>query len=202
MDSEKPFRIIGIDPGFHHLGLTVVDVDRDTLDMEVVHCSLVDLRTIRCKDPHCLYYRHDGSGGHKTLHYVEENKEWFKSADYVVMEQQPIMSTMKDVEHVLLLLIKQRFSSGRRDYARQLSPRTLHAYFNMSPQKTERRIEVVELTKHLLGGHKAFDKASEQNHISDSCAFAMLFVNTILPEIIWKSKPNPFTKFNFVADAP
>lgn len=197
MNPEKPFRIIGIDPGFHHLGLTVIDVDRETLDMKVIHCSMMDLRKLRCKNPNCLYEKNDGSGGHRTLHYVEENAEWFKGADYVVMEQQPIMSTLKDVEHVLLLLIKQQFSNGRRDYARQISPRTLHAHFNMSSEKVERRVEVVELTKHLLGGHRAFDNAVEKDHISDSCAFALLFVHTVLPEIIRKSKPNPFAKFSF-----
>lgn len=195
---NKPFRIIGIDPGFKHLALTVINVDKETYEIDVVHCSMTDLRNIQCNDPNCLYEKHDRSGGHLSLHFVETNAEWFKGSDYVVMEQQPIMSTLKDVEHVILLLIKQRFACGRKSYARRLSPRTLHAYFKMSSEKTERRLEVVELTKEYLTGHCEFDKALEKDHIADSCAFTLLFVKTVLPDIIQQQRPNPFAKFKYV----
>jgi hypothetical protein len=194
---ETPWRIVGIDPGFVHLGLTVAEVDKETFKVNVIHCSMTNLQHIGCHDKGCLYEQSDRCGAHLSLHFVEENKKWFEGADFVVMEQQPIMSTLKDVEHVILLLIKQRFSNGRKEFARRISPRTLHAHFAMSTEKIERRIEVVELTKRYLEGHKAFDEAVEKDHIADSCAFILLFVNTTIHNIVVASKPNPFKKFIF-----
>jgi hypothetical protein len=196
---ETPFRVIGVDPGFRHLGFTVANVSKENYETTVIHCSMTDLHDIKCNNPNCIYDKHDRSGGHLTLHFVENNAKWFSGADFVVMEQQPITSSLKDVEHVLLLLIKQRFAQGRKEYARRISPRTLHAFFNMSHEKTERRKEVVCITNKYLSGHRAFEKAVEKDHIADSCAFILLFVATLLPGIVLSRTPNRFEKFKFVS---
>jgi hypothetical protein len=197
MLSAPSWRVVGIDPGFVHLGLTVAEVDKTTMQVNVIHCSMTNLKHIACRDKTCLYEQRDRCGAHLSLHFVEENKNWFEGADFVVMEQQPIMSTLKDVEHVTLLLIKQRFSNGNQEFARRISPRTLHAHFGMSLEKIERRIQVVELTKRYLEGHKAFDNAVEKDHIADSCAFILLFANTTLQNVAAASKPNIFLKHSF-----
>lgn len=205
MGVEK-FRIIGIDVGWSNLAMVVVDVDLesydvhsvDKYDFEVKYANMTDLRNINCTNKKdCLFEYNDRKAGHLVHHYVEQMDEWFSTADKIVIEAQPICSTHKDVEQLLLVYIKQRYSNGKKRHVRLIAPQTMHAHFKMSSEKVERRLEVVEITRKHLEELKAFKKAEFKDHLGDSMAFVLYYINVCLEEHIRKQKPNPFAAFTF-----
>lgn len=200
------FRIIGIDIGWSNLAMVVVDVDLESYDvlcndkynLKVVYSNMTDLRNIKCKDKkNCMFEFNDRKGGHLVHHYVEKMHEWFSTADKIIIEAQPITSTHKDVEQLLLVYIKQRYSNGKKRHVKLIAPQSMHSHFNMSSEKVNRRVEVVEITKRYLEDEKDFIKAECKDHLGDSMAFVLYYINVHLEEYILKQRPNPFASFAF-----
>lgn len=202
--QNKTFRIIGIDVGWSNLAMVVVDVDLESYNIgnsmnskyefNVVFGNMTDLRHIRCRKPEeCMFEVCDRKGGHLVHHYVEKMHEWFSSADKIVIESQPIMSTHKDVEQLLLVYIKQRYSKGDKEHVRLIAPQSMHAHFNMSNEKVERRKEVVEITREYLENLKEFQLAEYKDHLGDSLAFILYYIHVHLE----MHQPNPFDSFKF-----
>jgi hypothetical protein len=73
----------------------------------------------------------------------------------------------------------------------------MHAHFKMSNEKVERRIQVVEITQRYLEDFKAFKLAKFKDHLGDSLAFVLYYINVQLEDYIRNQKPNPFEKFKF-----
>lgn len=203
---EKNFRIIGIDVGWSNLAMVVVDVDLDSYDylsvdkydFKVRYANMTDLRNITCTNhKNCMFEASDRKGGHLVHHYVESMHDWFSTSDRVVIESQPIMSTHKDVEQLLLVYIKQRYSKGSKRHVRLIAPQSMHAHFRMSSEKVNRREQVVEITRRYLEEFKAFKCADFKDHLGDSMAFVLYYINEHLEEHIRKNRPNPFENFSF-----
>lgn len=200
------FRIVGIDVGWSNLACVVVDVELDSHDntsmepyaFKVVHADMTDLRDIVCKhSKDCIFEACDRKGGHLVHHYVEKMHEWFSSADKIVIESQPIMSTHKDVEQLLIVYIKQRYSKGKKRHVRLIAPQSMHAHFKMSSEKVNRRIQVVEITCKYLEEFKAFKRADYKDHLGDSMAFVLYYIDVYLEKHMNKLLPNPFDKFKY-----
>lgn len=201
------FRIIGIDPGWSHLALVVIDVDLDSYDVlragykyyfNVVHAKMTDLRHMKCTNPNeCMFETGDRKGGHLVHHFVESMHEWFSTADKIIIESQPIMSTHKDIEQLLLVYVKQRHSNGKKRHIRLIAPQSMHAHFKMSSVKAERRKEIVEITKEYLKDVPAFKQASIKDHLGDATGFILYYIDTLLEEHVRNQQPNPFEKFKY-----
>ena len=84
------WRVVGIDVGYSNLALVVCDVDKVTYEITPVFAKMTDLRAIQCRDECCMFERHDRKAGHVVHHFIETVDEWFKSADQVVIEAQPV----------------------------------------------------------------------------------------------------------------
>lgn len=199
MSYENNFRIVGIDVGWVNLAMVCVDVDMDSydplsvkekFDFTVVYANMTDLRHVPCRDESCMFERSDKNGGHVVHHYVEAMHEWFSTADKIVIERQPVQSV---VEQLLLVYIKQRYSKGKREHVKLIAPQTMHAYFNMSNEKVDRRIEVVEITREYLEELKVFKMAEYKDHLGDSLAFVLYYIRVHLE----KHRPNPFDNFKY-----
>lgn len=204
--SSTTFRIVGIDIGWRHLAMVVVDVDLDSYDVlcsekykfKVVYSNMTNLQNIVCTNKkECIFEYRDRKGGHLVHHYVESMHEWFSTADKVVIEAQPIMSTHKDVEQLILTYIKQRYSNGRKRHVRLIAPQSMHAHFSMSSEKVVRRIQVVEITQIYLEEFKSFITAEYKDHLGDAMAFVLYYIDTHLEEHMRRRKPNPFASFEF-----
>lgn len=204
--SQNNFRIIGIDVGWSNLAMVVTDVDLDSYDFnsksrydfKVVHANMTDLRNLMCHDTdNCMFEQHDRKGGHLVHHYVESMHEWFSTADKIVIESQPIMSTHKDVEQLLLVYIKQKYSNGKKRHVRLIAPQSMHAHFKMSKEKITRRIEIVKITRKYLEELDVFNRSEIKDHLGDSMGFVLFYIDVHLENYVLKSKPNPFDKFIF-----
>lgn len=195
---EDPWRVVGIDIGYSHLATVVCDVDRETFEITPVFGKMVDLRDLCCKDKDCMFERNDRKAGHLVHHYIELMFEWFDTADQILLEAQPICSTHKDVEQLIFVYCKQRFSLPKKkskDHVKLLHPRSMHSHFAMSSEKVTRRLEVVDIAEPYLKDMPAFFKAKERDHLADSFAYILLYTRTIMPTLMWKMKPNQFDKF-------
>lgn len=198
--QQKPWRVIGIDVGWSHLACVVCDVDRDDFEMTVVHAKLTDLRHFSCNDDDCAFEKCDRKGGHLVHHYVESMHDWLSTADQIVIESQPIMSTHKDVEQLLLVYIKQRYSVPHdrpKDHVKLIAPQSMHCHFNMSSSKATRREQIVEITKEYLEDFNDFVRAKQKDHLGDALGFVMYYVQVLMPGVMLSMKPNPFEQFKF-----
>lgn len=192
------WRVIGIDIGFSNLALVVCDVDKDDYEITPVFSKMTDLRNTICRDKDCMFEKHDRKGAHLVHHYVQSMHEWFDTADQIVIEAQPITSTHKDIEQLLVYLIKMWYSVPKRkpkDHVKLLAPRSMHAHFHMSTEKVERRIEIVEISRKYLEEQRAFLNATQKDHLSDAMGYILFYVQTIMGDVMIKQKPNPFAKF-------
>lgn len=198
-DKETPlFRVVGIDVGYSNLALVVCDVDTVTYEIHPVFAHMCDLRDVVCDDCDCMFEKRDRKAAHLVSHYINTMDEWLRGSDKVLIEAQPQISCFKDVEQLILLYTKQRFSNGVKDHVVLLHPNTLHAHFGMTRcDKVKRRLEIVEITRRYLEELELFHKLEVQDHLADACGYIMLYVQTLMPEAMAKLKPNPFDKFKF-----
>lgn len=193
------YRVIGIDVGWSNLAMVVVDVDTDSIkNFNVIYTNMTDLRKIKCSDPSCcMFEKRDRKGGHLVHHYVEMHHEWFSTSDRVVIESQPIMSTHKDVEQLILVYIKQRYSNGNKKHVSLVAPQSMHSHFNMSNEKVIRRLQVVEITRQYLETSSSFINAEHKDHLGDAMAFVLYFINTKLEDYLNSLLPNPFMSYTY-----
>lgn len=207
MTYRNNYKIIGIDVGWSNLALVVVDVDLDSYDdmsatnkynFKVVFAKMVDLRKVQCHDRYCMFEKRDRKGAHLVHHYVEMLHGWFDASDKVIIESQPIVSTHKDVEQLLLCYIKQRYSDGRKRHAVLMAPQTLHSYYSMSCDKSVRRHEIVRIAGPYLETTQAFCCASDKDHLCDAMGFVLLFINTLLEQTTRVT--NIFSKYRLVTN--
>jgi hypothetical protein len=198
---KSTWRVIGIDVGYSNLAMVVCDVDTsDINNINVKFANMTDLRNLRCFEENCLFEKCDRKAGHLVHHYVNKMDGWFREADQIVIEAQPIVSTHKDVEQLLLVYLKQRYSAPQKkpkDHVKLLSPNAMHCHFNMSCSKKIRRLEIVEITQTYLSSLSAFQKASQKDHLGDAMGFVLYYINVLLPGVIRRCKNNPFDTFRF-----
>lgn len=194
------WRVIGIDVGYSHLAAVVCDVDKDDYKINVVFSKMTDLRRYSCKDSNCMFEKWDRKAGHLVHHYVEDMSGWFSTADQIVIEAQPIMSTHKDVEQLLLVYIKQRFSvplNKPKNHVKLIAPQSMHYHFNMASSKEDRRREIVGITHEYLSEQQEFKNADQKDHLADAMGFIIYYVKVLMPSVMIKMKPNPFERFKF-----
>lgn len=194
------WRVVGIDVGYSNLALVVCDIDKETYEITPVFAKMTDLRDIPCRDKECMFERHDRKAGHLVHHFVDSMDEWFSSADQVVIEAQPICSSHKDVEQLILVYVKQRYSmplKKPRDHVKLLHPQSMHSHFAMSSEKVVRRVEIVEITRVYIEELPAFKRATQQDHLGDAMGYILFYAQALMPGVMWSMKPNPFDKFKF-----
>lgn len=198
--KSSTWRVVGIDVGWSHLACVVCDINTEDHDIKTVHADMTDLRELSCNDNECMFEKRDRKAGHLVHHYVEKMHEWFNTADKIVIEAQPITSTHKDVEQLLIVYIKQRYSvpNGRpKDHVKLIAPQSMHNHFNMSYDKATRRLQIVEITKRYLCELNSFIRANQKEHLGDAMGFVLYYVEVLLPGVLLSMKPNPFDKFMF-----
>jgi len=197
---EDNFRIIGIDIGWSNLAIVIVDVDKSSyvhngcpnlFDFYVVGSIMVDLRDIPCNTPNCMFETKDRKGAHLVHHLMDKHAKWFESSDKVVIESQPIVSTHKDIEQLILYMVKLRWSGGDPTHVTLMAPQSLHSYFNMSDEKVIRRRQIIRIAGPYLDDMYHFERADAKDHLADAMGFVLLYINTVM-------KPpttNKFKKF-------
>ena len=186
-------RVVSFDVGHTNMAMVVADVDDVTFEVTVLYTRMTNLKYLRCRDPDCMFERTDRRTGHLVMHYVDSIDEHLREADYVLCELQPIMG-MVDVEQCLGIYIRQRYAAGRPRFMRTLAPNSMHRHFGMSGDKVERRVEIVNITERYLAGNRAFDTATEKDHLGDACGYELFFVEALLPGEL---RTHPFEKFKF-----
>lgn len=197
------WRVIGIDVGYSNLALVVCDIDKEDYDdIKVVFSKMTDLRNIACRDDDCMFGKCDRKGAHLVHHFVKSMHEWFDTADQILIESQPITSTHKDIEQLLVYLIKLWYSYPKnkpKDHVKLIAPQSMHCHFNMSGVKENRRKEIVEITKYYLDNQPSFMYATQKDHLADAMGFILYYVQVLMPGVmVRRFKHNPFLKYKLI----
>ena len=189
-------KIIGIDVGCTNLALVKANVIfTQNMDISVIFAQMFDLKQIVCRTKDCIFTTNDKSSAHRCHHWVEMNENVFKGTDLILMERQPLVG-LTGVEQSIYIYLKQRFSDGLASKIRLISPNSMHAFFNMSKLKEERRQQIVNITKDYLLETKAFQIAKEKDHLADAFGFILFYCKSTLKD---NMTPNPFQKYAYEA---
>jgi hypothetical protein len=197
--AADTWRVVGFDVGYSNLAMVVCDIGTDDCGVRGTPFSkMTDLRTLSCDDADCMFERHDRKGGHLMHHFIESVDAWLRTADQIVIEAQPITSSHKDIEQLLLVYIKQRYSvplNKPKDHVKLIAPQSMHAHFGMSDKKVERRKEIVEITRAYLEDQVDFRMAKQKDHLADAVGFILYYSKALMPDVMFHKRTNPFNKF-------
>lgn len=191
-------KIVSFDIGHTNLAMVVVNVEVDqntceVLEITPIHTLMTDLANIQCTG-NCIFMKTDKSSSHKCHHFVESIHEHLVGSDLVLAERQPLCG-LTGIEQSLYIYIKQRYSGGRPNHMRLISPNSVHAHFNMSTEKPTRRIQVVDIVYNYLKDCNAFIKVKDKDHLADAFIFVLFYCQTTLQKEMVSKKKNPFDKW-------
>jgi len=147
-----------------------------------------------------MFEQGDRKAGHLVHHYVELMHEWFNTADQIIIEAQPICSSHKDVEQLILVYCKQRYSIPKNkpiDHVKLLHPQSMHSHFSMSSKKATRREEIVDITRNYIQEFEAYRRSIQKDHLGDAMGYILYYTHTLMPDVMHSLKPNIFKKFSF-----
>lgn len=195
-------KIVSFDIGHTNLAMVVANVEIDENTCEVLeiiptHTQMINLAHIQCNGD-CVFSRNDNCAAHKCHHFVDSIHEHLVDSDLVLAERQPLCG-LTGIEQSLYIYIKQRYSGNRKDHMRLISPNSVHAHFNMSSEKTQRRIQVVEIVFHYLKNSSVFMGAKEKDHLADAFIFVLFYCQTNLQRENVAKKVNPFDKLRYIS---
>jgi len=122
--------ILGIDIGYHNMGLVLAEVDNGT-DIKVEYMKKVSLGDYK--------YVHSNDFVDLIPLFVEDHRHIFDSADKILIERQPPMG-FTNIEILLHYMFKDKVSL--------ISPVSMHTHFGMRhldyEQRKERTVSIAE----------------------------------------------------------
>jgi hypothetical protein len=158
--------LIGIDIGYINMGVVRVSVDdefnftfTDSFRYNISIMKHSRVRACDCKIPHTA------ETCDRVAHFIQENKDMFDSADFILIERQPPMG-FKDIEALLM--------TAYRHKVKLLSPNRLHKYFGISNQEYDVRKEsVVSITEAHLGHIESFNNQVRKHDMADAACMCI-----------------------------
>jgi len=165
-------KVLSIDIGILHLGLSVSDINEDYTLNKITHIDMIDITSFVHKKisfSECTLY-HTRTISDWILHVIQENKEYFDTADVILIERQPPGT---------FVAIEQFIFSIFRDKAILLSPRVLHCHFKIQHLSYDDRKKFIvdkalsELSDELKIKLSLFERAHD---IADSICFTLYWI--------------------------
>lgn len=132
----------------------------------------------------------------RVAHFIQENKEMFDEADYILIERQPPMG-LKDIEALLM--------SAYRHKVKLLSPNRLHKHFRISHKDyEERKKAVVDIAAPHLSHICGYINQARRHDIADAACMCIYHLTKIKEERLKKErlesiKRLPFDEYAFVS---
>lgn len=170
-------RILGVDVGIIHLGLieTIVSeyfVSRETLLLpdEVKFCELVDITELvnKCDDKSCELY-HDKIICDYMTHLFKMYKTHFDSADFILIERQPLTGLCAIQEIIML---------NYRHKSILISPNAMLNFFGLLQYEYEiRKVKTVEIATPYLSQFKQFVFNERKHDLADSLCMIYYYLS-------------------------
>ena len=172
-DEEKEYKILSIDVGIIHLGISVSILNEDFTLKEIIWVDNIDITKYKhkkCNVNQCKLY-HTKTFYDWIEHTIQENIEHFEGSDMIIIEKQPPQG---------FVVIEQLIFSKYRNKTTIISPQSVHKYLNFFDLDYEKRKELSVkisdkyLSENLIQKTKTFDR---RHDISDSICMMLYFIN-------------------------
>lgn len=143
--ENKIYKILSIDIGVVHLGLSISILYDDFTLKEIIWVNLIDITKFHHRDgitrKTCPMY-HDKTMSDWLDHIFVLYEEFFTQCDYILIERQPPMG---------FVVIEQLIFAKYRDKAQLISPNSMHKYFNIREYDyDQRKVKVEEICLKML----------------------------------------------------
>ena len=171
--DTKEYKLLSIDVGIIHFGISVSILNEDFTLKEIVWVDNIDITKYKhkkCLLENCKLY-HTKTFYDWIEHTIQENLEYFESSDMIIIERQPPQG---------LVVIEQLIFSKYRRKTTLISPRSVHKFLNFFDADYEKRKELsinigdLYLSKVLIERTKTFDR---RHDISDSICMMLYFIH-------------------------
>ena len=173
-DEEiKTYKVLSIDVGVIHLGISVSILNEDFTLKEIVWVDNIDItnyKHTKCTINKCELY-HTKTFYDWIEHTIQENKEYFEESDMIIIEKQPPQG---------FVVVEQLIFSKYRRKTTIISPQSVHKFLNFFDldydQRKELSIKIGDryLSSELIEKTKTFDR---RHDISDSICMLLYFIN-------------------------
>jgi len=175
IEDEVIYRILSIDVGITHLGITISIADKEFKLKEILFMDLLDIT----KFPH----RSGTSRKDCTLHHSKTFSDWmehvfvlyeeyFEQCEYILIERQPPMG---------LVAVEQLVFSRYRNKSHLISPNSMHKFFNIGKLEYEMRKKITEkICRSQLtepGLIEQYDSYNRKHDIADSVCLMLFWLN-------------------------
>lgn len=171
--KNKEYKVLSIDVGVIHLGISVSILNKDYTLKEIVwvdNIDITDYKHTKCLISECKLY-HTKTFSDWIEHVIQENKEYFEDSDMIIIEKQPPAG---------FVVVEQLIFSKYRNKTTIVSPNSVHKYFNFFDLDYDKRkeysIKIGDrfLSEKLIEKSKTFDR---RHDISDSICIMLYFIN-------------------------
>ena len=171
--KEKTYKILSIDVGVIHFGISLSILNEDFTLKEIVDVDNIDItkyKHTKCPVDKCTLY-HTKTFYDWIEHTIQENKEYFEDSDMIIIEKQPPQG---------FVVVEQLIFSKYRRKTTIISPQSVHKFLNFFDLDYEKRkelsIKIADryLSPELIERTKSFDR---RHDISDSICMLLYFIN-------------------------
>lgn len=136
-DEKYHYKVLSIDVGIRHLGISVSTLREDFSFIEVAWLDVIDITEFQ----HSFGPSKDNCGLYHTKtfcdwlnHVFQENAYFFEDCDFILVERQPPMG---------FVVIEQLVFSKYRDKTILISPNSMHKFFRIGHLDYDGRKEAV-----------------------------------------------------------
>lgn len=187
---EKTYKVLSIDVGVIHLGISFSILNEDFTLKEIVWVDNIDITKYKhnkCSIDKCNLY-HTKTFYDWIEHTIQENKEYFEDSDMIIIEKQPPQG---------FVVVEQLIFSKYRRKTTIISPQSVHKFLNFFNLDYEKRKELSikigdrYLSQELIERSKQFDR---RHDISDSICMLLYFINKKQEEYKKKKRYSRLTR--------
>lgn len=177
--EENFYNILSVDVGVKHLGLSLMKIDKEFKNPKIEHIDLIDITDFghkNKKEENNCKLHHTKTMHDRLEHVFLNNYILFKESHFILIEKQPPVG-FTDVEQIIF--------GKYREKTILISPNSMHAYYCLSKNYDQRKIETVEIASRNITDVNLLKKflAYERNHdIADSICISLYWINLKIKE--------------------
>lgn len=173
VEEEKKYKLLSIDVGIIHFGISVSILNEDFTLKEIIWVDNINITQYthkKCPVNECKLY-HTKTFYDWIEHMIQENIEHFEGSDMIIIEKQPPQG---------FVVIEQLIFSKYRRKTTIISPQSVHKYLNFFDldydQRKELSVKIGDkyLSESLIEKTKTFDR---RHDVSDSICMMLYFIN-------------------------
>lgn len=158
--------IVGIDIGYHNLGLVQVSLD-EKFESVVQYVKRIDITNIHCSGE-CML-PHTNELADLMMHFIQEYGHILNSADTILLERQP-PGGLTSIETLLLYLYRSK--------TELISPNSMHKHFRIGFLSYELRKKATErITQKYFENFSSYENQVRKHDMADAMCLILYYTH-------------------------